>query len=357
MLVIGIFLYGMTPTVRKIMEYIFIVWLVGALIAITRYFVRSRKLHEYLKGYVPVDNLSIKRIYDEMQVHIHRKHVTIVQNDLFQSPITVGIFRPVIVMPFGDFTDSQIRIMLMHEITHINRRDLLWKWIAYLCKFVHWYNPVMYMIVKELDFHQEVECDRIACSVGEIEENTYMRTLVAMIDESINPICVCGMSEHENSVLRRIKLMKKGYKAATKKLVLFCTLMCVISCLLSYNAIIYGAQEYEEYIKDNEILIEAEPQVYIEDAVEITEIDNRDVEIIDLTSDMNLMPSFVRLDYFIGAYTRVYYIKTYLTSGQKVKMSVMTDDNSISYRMGLVNCDTSEATYIGVRGDIIRNHG
>lgn len=74
------------------------------------------------------------------------------------SPAAVGLFRPMIAVPL-DFSADQAYYVFLHEATHIRRRDALYKWTVEIAVCIHWFNPVVRLLRKEIARACELSCD------------------------------------------------------------------------------------------------------------------------------------------------------------------------------------------------------
>lgn len=52
------------------------------------------------------------------------------------SPMLVGVIRPIIYLPDGNLEEC-LNLVLMHELMHYRRRDLLYKWITLIINGIH----------------------------------------------------------------------------------------------------------------------------------------------------------------------------------------------------------------------------
>ena len=59
---------------------------------------------------------------------------------------------------------------LLHELIHYRRRDIWLKALAMLTVSVHWFNPVMWLMVRQVDRDIELACDEMALTVLPEEE-------------------------------------------------------------------------------------------------------------------------------------------------------------------------------------------
>ena len=146
-----------------------------ALILCGRYFWgRSR-----FQGVYPIEeNAVIRQTLVDCQVE-----AGVCTCDTVQSPVVVGIFRPVILLPASlDFRESQlVRHILTHEAMHIRRRDNLVKLIMMAALCLHWYNPLVWLMARELCRDMESACDEAAIArLGQQENTPYAQSLLQM---------------------------------------------------------------------------------------------------------------------------------------------------------------------------------
>ena len=67
------------------------------------------------------------------------------------APVTMGLFRPCIVLPEREYDAAELDCILAHEYTHIRRRDIAYKWLALLVGAVHWFNPLVWLLRRDMD--------------------------------------------------------------------------------------------------------------------------------------------------------------------------------------------------------------
>lgn len=81
-------------------------------------------------------------------------------------------------------SDNNMRMVLLHELTHYKRKDLLVKWFAVLVNAVHWFNPLCYLACTALSEACEVSCDMsVTKNMSEDEQKLYMQTILNLVEE------------------------------------------------------------------------------------------------------------------------------------------------------------------------------
>jgi len=103
------------------------------------------------------------------------------QSSLVKVPMTVGLLRPVILLPedWCFWSDAKRDAILAHERTHVARRDGLVLLLAGLNRCVFWFHPVAWWLQRELARLAEEVCDDAgAAAVG--DRAAYAEMLLAM---------------------------------------------------------------------------------------------------------------------------------------------------------------------------------
>ena len=72
------------------------------------------------------------------------KRLTVRKTELLDAPLIVGLIKPVLYLPQTEIKEEKLDYILLHELTHYRRHDLLYKWFAMLVSSIHWFNPVSY---------------------------------------------------------------------------------------------------------------------------------------------------------------------------------------------------------------------
>jgi len=85
--------------------------------------------------------------------------VKLVKSRLVHTPLLLGLLQPVIVLPTGVEDMGRLRDILSHELTHARRFDLLYKWFAAVVVSLHWFNPIMILVRREISCACELSCD------------------------------------------------------------------------------------------------------------------------------------------------------------------------------------------------------
>lgn len=106
-------------------------------------------------------------------------------NQQLQSPLLLGFLRPVVLLPRQDYEERELYFILRHELTHYKRRDLWYKALLLTAGLVHWWNPLVWLLVRCADQDLELSCDG-AVVAGQDRETRqqYSQVILANIRRS-----------------------------------------------------------------------------------------------------------------------------------------------------------------------------
>ena len=137
--------------------------------------------------------------------------------DGIYSPMLLGLFHPMIILPEGEFEERTLHNILRHELMHHQRRDVLYKWFSVVVFSVQWFNPVTYVIRRELNRACELSCDEmIIRRMDRQEKQSYGDTLLNLAASRTLPANLTATTystEKRNLKERLVQIMK--YKIST----------------------------------------------------------------------------------------------------------------------------------------------
>ena len=167
----------------RLFDLIAYIWGAGVLIfllvVIISYF---RFLCRKSKNSVKIsDSKFFSEVKKELKI---KKHIRLKASSDIDSPMLVGVLFPSVYIPCREIPSGNMRMVLLHELTHYKRKDLLIKWFAILVNAVHWFNPLCYLACANLSEACEVSCDMaVTKNMSEDEQKLYMQTILNLATE------------------------------------------------------------------------------------------------------------------------------------------------------------------------------
>ncbi|MCX7884129.1 MAG: DUF4829 domain-containing protein [Caloramator sp.] len=233
---------------------IFYIYLLGLMIVI----ILNLKSYLKFKKYVLLNNKPAEvNEYKLPNTLIKNKKVKLYRNSYISTPMLIGFFNPLIVIPNVYYSEAELKNILLHEIAHLERFDIIIKWLTLFTTAIHYFNPMMLLIKKEINKACELACDEyVIKNLSDTEKQSYGETLISVVSEVRYPssIISANMCEEKETLKERlISIMK--YSKRTKLITLLSILFIAFIVL---GAVLLGAKTKEINIKPPDIYVNAE---------------------------------------------------------------------------------------------------
>lgn len=153
-------------------------------------------------------------------------------------PMALGLLRPTVFLPEGVEDRGRLEDILRHELAHLRRRDLLYKWCAAVVTSLHWFNPLMPVFRREMARRCELSCDEAAAgSLSPEARRRYGETLLSLAADPPKGLMVTTLCEEKEHLKERLVDLVKGTKRGPAAL---CLTLC-LTVLLGSCSMIGGA--------------------------------------------------------------------------------------------------------------------
>jgi len=129
---------------------------------------------------------ALRRGAHTLDIHTEvRGDVAIAENDSAAVAMTLGVFRPLVLLPthYRDWHPSRLRAVLLHELAHVRRRDCLARWLPQIVCALHWFNPLIWLARAQMLCESERACDDAVLNAGASGPD-FARDLLAIAETS-----------------------------------------------------------------------------------------------------------------------------------------------------------------------------
>ena len=94
--------------------------------------------------------------------------VTFLRSPRATMPMAWGILKPAVLMPADadEWPMERLRIVLLHELAHVSRRDCLTHLLAQAACAVYWFHPLVWMAARRARNERERACDDLVLAAG-----------------------------------------------------------------------------------------------------------------------------------------------------------------------------------------------
>jgi len=130
-------------------------------------------------------------------------------------PMTWGVLRPIVVLPSAalEWSESQRRIVLLHELVHVRAGDWAFKVAARVVCALYWFHPGSWWIARNLRDDCELSCDDCVIASG-VRRSDYAELLVTAAERLRGeaPIEALALSERGGLRARLVAVLDVSHR-------------------------------------------------------------------------------------------------------------------------------------------------
>lgn len=191
----------------------------AALIVMVWFLIFIAKLVRLTANIVYVQRLRSYKVYDPpvawkerlrmlMQKLDLRKQVLLKESGMVKVPVTMGILKPVILLPLGllaHLPPDEIEAILLHELAHIQRKDYFVNLLQSLAETLFFFNPALLWLSSVIREERENCCDDLAIAVTNNKTN-FINALISFQEYHLGkPAYGMAFPGSRHQLLNRVK--------------------------------------------------------------------------------------------------------------------------------------------------------
>lgn len=116
--------------------------------------------HATRRWYREPEDAEVRDVLENLKAELGiKKNFKIMVCRKIISPMIVGLFKPTLLLPHEGYQKIDLNVILKHELIHIRRNDLWFKLLLIFANALHWFNPFIYIMVREANKDIEISCD------------------------------------------------------------------------------------------------------------------------------------------------------------------------------------------------------
>ena len=140
---------------------------------------RKYRLTRILQSCEPASEQHQRRLKELAQKLELKTSVALMRGHV-QVPLVTGIVSPKIILRVGqEFDQPTFDQIVLHELAHVKRRDLLWVWLPEVLRMFFFFYPLVYCIQHQAKLCAEMACDELVLSTGS-DRRAYATTLLEL---------------------------------------------------------------------------------------------------------------------------------------------------------------------------------
>jgi beta-lactamase regulating signal transducer with metallopeptidase domain len=187
-------------------------WFCGGAVFLLAVLWRRRKFARWVAQLPTATDPRLLELVEQCKCETRvRRAVRIASAPEWDTAAVYGFRRPCLLLPermLDTLDRREARLVLLHELVHIRRRDVLVNWFSVLALALHWFNPLAWGAMRRLRADQELACDAVVLGlIEQAERGAYGRTLVKHLHDFPSARMAAGLVPlitSRNNIKRRI---------------------------------------------------------------------------------------------------------------------------------------------------------
>ncbi len=229
----------------RVFELLFVIWIIGILYNLSKYLMQCYRIILYIQSIQKTKSEEVSKILGELD---KRKHIEVIKTSEVKSPCCIGIFKKRILLPDKEYGKEELRYILIHEYTHLYNNDILLKAMIMILCGIYWWNPIVYLLKKELNQSTEIRCDlSVVGYLKESERADYLKVMLDTFRENRQTDKYVGairlVENHSESLLERFRIVADMGVVPKKSADVFAAFMVLLILIVSYSFILQSKYE------------------------------------------------------------------------------------------------------------------
>ena len=243
-------LFLKTPFLERAGTGFFVFWLTGVCVMGGLYLYRLMKLHRRGRSFFPCESRR-QELFDSVcdELDIERGCVALRQSYEVQVPEFSGAFHPCTVLPVEEYSDEELRVIFIHELTHYRQRDIWIKHLISLALILHFFNPAVWWLHRLFGRWSEYACDKSASRrAGGMKPYFSVLSGIAGEQGGLEFYLAARLAENKNELLDRVEYMRRmnaRKKGSHRTAAAVCMVMLALGSVAVYEASAGVIREYD----------------------------------------------------------------------------------------------------------------
>lgn len=134
---------------------------------------------------VPLGNAQLTRLLEKETAEMGlKRRISILRSNITTVAFASGIWHTALILPAeaGEWDEDRLRMVLLHELAHVKRGDLLFELLAQLATALYWFNPLVWLAAYRLRVERERACDDSVINTG-VRQSEYATQLLTVASD------------------------------------------------------------------------------------------------------------------------------------------------------------------------------
>lgn len=163
-----------------------VIWLIGAILFMTYYFAGYIVFRKSAMRFSEIveDEQTLATFSQMKQEMGIRGNIELIRSKKVQSPMITGFVKPIFLLPYVEYSEADLELIMKHELIHYKHKDIWNKLVMVVANAVHWFNPLVYVMRYRSNADIEMACDsELVEGTGTEFRKQYSETILSAIQK------------------------------------------------------------------------------------------------------------------------------------------------------------------------------
>jgi len=258
-------LFWTGPVIVKIINVFGIIWGIGLLFMLLRFVLGAISIRNLKKGMLKVNNARICAVMNSAErVFSDQNKARLYASQNAPYPMAAGLFKPFILIPerlLHKLRDSQIRGILLHELSHIYHKDQVTGILQRLVTALNWWNPLAYALSTSFSRAREEISDNYVllqndskeyaeCLINLAEKTAFLKRLPVSVGLASPHIPLKDRVKH---ILSKERIMDTNLKKSTITVMVVAAFLFVLA--IAGSRLMFATEKPEATIEKADLAL------------------------------------------------------------------------------------------------------
>lgn len=221
------------------------VWIAGALISLVRFAAAELQVHWQMQKCEQNCSPDMEEVLLRVQRESGRKFdISIYAHQHVDVPMGIGLFHRRIILPDIDYSKESLYYIIKHEYTHFVNRDLFIQYLTRLFCCVFWWNPLAYLLKRDVSQILEIRCD-MTVTQNFLDEEKYqyltvifksLRAISGPKEKKMTPVeTKLFEKDYQKDIVERFEMMSDPPKSIQRVFQVLSISFAIAVLILSYS--------------------------------------------------------------------------------------------------------------------------
>ena len=241
-------------TTLTLLRVILAIWAIGVVGILSFHIIQYSKFHRQVKrwGEQEEDTSTWEAFHKVLaEMGIAHKKINLMTCPFITSSMLTGLFKPVILLPERNFDQDELALIFKHELVHYKRRDLFIKFLSLIAIAIHWYNPFIYILSRQMQAEGEASCDEYVLKNADLKNrHFYAEVIIGMIGKK-NKMTFLATNFYGGKL--DIKKRLTSVIDTRKKFPIYSYgLLAIVLCITIFSGSVFATSIYEHSATSSE---------------------------------------------------------------------------------------------------------